>query len=540
MGQLLQVTLLQKNNNVLLEPQLTLINAGRINFVEDDDSGSKILYGSGYGVAQDTLIVEESYVTIQAAIESYEPGKNIEVPVVKVDNNVRSFIATIAAPGISYVSVDTDDPTHSLILYVEPNKITFRYYVVDLTFSELQTLVDGGNAIWGQITGTLSNQTDLQAALNAKGTVNSVSVATNQGVSGVVASPTTTPAITLSLGALTGVNSLNGMVVTADTGVITTGTWNASLIDPQHGGTGVDNQTRTITINTNNAAFTFSSAATLTIPATGTAFLSGGLAGGQTATGGTAASQSLTLSSTANATKGTIIFGTSKYDEVNNRLGINVTPLSKLHIKGSDINNGTYSIRLDDSTGTQQFQVDNQGLIVAGNTTAANTSHLFGVAAQQGIYLMKRGGTTATATDLLADITRNTDAGEFSLYDSSAVKTIHLYAGDGANWVNNTNCVFSVGATSGAGRFNVKSFGSTSATWTVELLNNAGDLSLKVRDDRNFAFLSEQYGSGEGVFSIGNAITNPSTNPTNAIVNYVDAADGVWKYRDENGNVVSL
>ncbi|MGH2688324.1 MAG: hypothetical protein ACRDKW_05905, partial [Actinomycetota bacterium] len=49
-----------------------------------------------------------------------------------------------------------------------------------------------------------------------------------------------------------------------------------------------------------------------------------GVAGGQTATGGTAAAENLTLSSTANATKGSIIFGTTSgivFDEPNNRTG---------------------------------------------------------------------------------------------------------------------------------------------------------------------------------------------------------------------------
>lgn len=70
------------------------------------------------------------------------------------------------------------------------------------------------------------------------GTVTSVSVVTNQGVSGSVATATTTPAITLSLGALTGVTSFNGLVVTANTGVITTGTWNGTAIAIANGGTG--------------------------------------------------------------------------------------------------------------------------------------------------------------------------------------------------------------------------------------------------------------------------------------------------------------
>ncbi|MHC1728585.1 MAG: phage tail protein [Syntrophobacteraceae bacterium] len=48
----------------------------------------------------------------------------------------------------------------------------------------------------------------------------------------------------------------------------------------------------------------------------------GGIAGGQVLNGGTVAGNNLTLSSTAHATKGKILFGTSGYDEVNNRLGI--------------------------------------------------------------------------------------------------------------------------------------------------------------------------------------------------------------------------
>jgi hypothetical protein len=70
------------------------------------------------------------------------------------------------------------------------------------------------------------------------GTVTTVSVVTSQGVSGSVANATTTPAITLALGALTGVTSINGLVITANTGAITTGTWTATDIALADGGTG--------------------------------------------------------------------------------------------------------------------------------------------------------------------------------------------------------------------------------------------------------------------------------------------------------------
>lgn len=59
-----------------------------------------------------------------------------------------------------------------------------------------------------------------------------------------------------------------------------------------------------------------------------------GRSGGQVLIGGTASGETLKIQSTSNATKGTILFGsagTTLYDEVNNRLGVGVTPLHRLH-----------------------------------------------------------------------------------------------------------------------------------------------------------------------------------------------------------------
>ena len=66
-----------------------------------------------------------------------------------------------------------------------------------------------------------------------------------------------------------------------------------------------------------------------------TSNLSTGIAGGQSVIGGLNAGDDLTLSSTSNATKGSILFGTSAYDEVNNRLGIGISaPDNPLHVVG--------------------------------------------------------------------------------------------------------------------------------------------------------------------------------------------------------------
>ena len=74
---------------------------------------------------------------------------------------------------------------------------------------------------------------------------------------------------------------------------------------------------------------------------TGSSFssnLSTGISGGQSAIGGTASGNNLTLSSTSHATKGKILFGTSAYDEVNNQLGIGTTtPSTALEIANGGI-----------------------------------------------------------------------------------------------------------------------------------------------------------------------------------------------------------
>jgi hypothetical protein len=115
------------------------------------------------------------------------------------------------------------------------------------------------------------------------GTVTTVSVVTNQGVSASISNPTTTPAITISLGALTGVTSLNGLVVTANTGVITTGTWHGTLIANNYGGTGVDSSASSGVAQLSSGSWSFSTV----------------LANGTTATTQTSSDNSTNIATTA-------------------------------------------------------------------------------------------------------------------------------------------------------------------------------------------------------------------------------------------------
>jgi hypothetical protein len=61
--------------------------------------------------------------------------------------------------------------------------------------------------------------------------------------------------------------------------------------------------------------------------------------------GGTGSAGTLTLTSTSNATKGKILFGTSAYDEANNRLGVgNASPTVPLDVTGNTAISGTLTL----------------------------------------------------------------------------------------------------------------------------------------------------------------------------------------------------
>lgn len=97
-------------------------------------------------------------------------------------------------------------------------------------------------------------------------------------------------------------------------------------------------------------------------------------------TGNTTSGGTLTLASTTNATKGKILFGTSAYNEANNRLGIGLTsPASPLHIKSAG---GTTTGLTIEATSSSQYGAiefkDNTGAI-EGQFLAENSGFSNGV-----------------------------------------------------------------------------------------------------------------------------------------------------------------
>lgn len=111
----------------------------------------------------------------------------------------------------------------------------------------------------GPITLTSGDVTTALGYTPGTGTVTTVSVVSSNGVSGTISNPTTTPAITINLG------------------VLTAGTWQATIINPTYGGTGINNGNKTITLGGNlvtsgafNTTLTTTAATNVTLPTTGT------------------------------------------------------------------------------------------------------------------------------------------------------------------------------------------------------------------------------------------------------------------------------
>lgn len=243
----------------------------------------------------------------------------------------------------------------------------------------------------------------------------------------------------------------------------------------------------------------------LTIPTTGI-IRSGTLQGG-TASGG-----NLTFSSTSNATKGNILFGSSAYDEVNDRLGIkNTSPRSALMLVETDADSGTSrGYLLDAYSGAAGSAVAARILFRAARNTVASPS---AVQTNDFIGLMQAGGFNGSA---------------FADFKSSFT----MQAAE--NWSSTANGTFitfhtvPTGSTSGAERFRIgpsgqwgiggaifgsagnyfRSGGSSAApTWSTLVLPNTATINRIVYatsadtwgDNANLTFDGTDFALGSGI-----------------------------------------
>lgn len=212
-----------------------------------------------------------------------------------------------------------------------------------------------------------------------------------------------------------------------------------------------------------------------------------GRAAGQTLKGGTASGENLTLISTNHATKGKILFGTSAYDEVNNRLGVNlVSPVNVVDISQTSDTGSALAVLRDKASANENaplvsFIEDNAGAdetaLYVRNDGSGLIGHFVGsrngsvglkfdnldanVSAHARVWIDTLAGAGdaftlysigATATESWAVGIDNSDGDKFKVsdnnnlgtndritIDSNGDMTIHtgtLYAGSSSTWYN--------------------------------------------------------------------------------------------------------
>ena len=257
---------------------------------------------------------------------------------------------------------------------------------------------------------------------------------------------------------------------------------------------------------------------------------------GQLLYGGTNPSANLTLASTSNGTKGKILFGTSGYDEVNNRLGLGMTnPAYTLDITGT--------FRL--STTAPVFGAYTLNMVNNASLSGTNTGDMSLGTNQNGLSLAGQVLSMGTASTSTTGALTNTDWNTFNsklssigigTTVSSATAGSVFFAGtggvlqqdnpnffwdDAANrlGLGMTNPAYTLDIT---GTFRLSTTAPVFGAYTLNMVNNAslsgtntGDMSLGTNQN-GLSLAGQVLSMGTASTSTTGALTNTDWNTFNS------------------------
>lgn len=302
------------------------------------------------------------------------------------------------------------------------------------------------SATGGTTCGTIGSG-GVSDAMLASTFVKTLTVSTANGISGSFTAGAT-PVLSLTLGALTGVTSLNGLVVTANTGVITTGTWNGTAIAIANGGTGA------ALTGANEVPFINAANTTMAVQSNFKYINNNGLMLGSVANSGSlfGTSTLLQMSTSTNTFAQMILQNTSNAGDasadlvVNNDKGTNTSYYGDFGINSSGYNNPQYA---GENPGDVFLQSSDSGLnMEIASTSSTATPFNFSVFVGGTLAAMKRfvvsiASTTANTTFGIA--TTSTQA--FTINDSLGTNDLLF------NTASTTGSIFTVAATTSPSLF---------------------------------------------------------------------------------------
>jgi len=254
---------------------------------------------------------------------------------------------------------------------------------------------------------------------------------------------------------------------------------------------------------------------------TGSSFssnLSTGISGGQTAIGGTASGNSLTLSSTSHATKGKILFGTSAYDEVNNRLGIGTaSPVYPFHFtessggwlgKFASTSTG-FDIMYESTTGSGNMGIYQDALYFQPASTLANGLR----------FLNNSGGATM----------QYLDNGNCTMGSTTSISRFAIPV---APTASANYALFSMSNTTTAFNGSTNGFATLASTGTYQAINSVGAVAYNFQDfQKNGVSLYRTDSTGKSSYAAtittGGTTGNQTINKPTGTVNIAAAGTTV-------------
>ena len=289
------------------------------------------------------------------------------------------------------------------------------------------------------------------------GTVTDVSVVTANGISGSVATSTTTPAITLTLGAITP-SSVNGLTITTTTGTLTVASGKTLTVSNSLTFTGTDSTTMTFpntsaTIARTDAGQTFTGVQTMTSPNLTTPVINGVSTGTGVASAATASTLVLRDSNINTKSNNNV----DNFTTTATAAGTTTLTVSSSKIQeftGSTTQTITLPVVSTLTTGHKYEIINNSTGNLTVNSSGANLVGIIG---------------PNSAAHLTCDLITGTSAASwtFSII-TNPIFGIPFMLGDGVN-------VLSVGSKSGI----YIPFGYTILEWTIGSVNNtSGSIQL--------------------------------------------------------------